>query len=628
VLAKKLSHLAGLNHKDLLGLPAKENRAYNPSIRDNKADVRYRAKAHNKTTATNQKTKMNISATEGDNSPGAFPHHSGEVMERMQGTSSYVGHGEGMHDLKQASVLSKASGELEKVGGDYLKPTIELELKKPGAEVDKPSVDKPSVDKPSVDKPSVDKPSVDKPSVDKPSVSVDDSSKMAEVVKPGSEGKPIVKKKRARKKWKKPKDKPNRPLSAYNLFFQAERAVMLGDETPSADSDKKKRIHRKTHGKVGFADMARLIGSKWKSLPDEQRKGFMDEAAKEKKRYALELNIWKELQKTKALDNRQSEGQEKMQREADSASAVPQGDSSNPDSRRLQMMTEGVNRRNLSMFQQRSHQDLPTIDYLRALQDRQAERALMGRTSLDPNLFEYPNAAEASANAILQQFQSMQQQAPHQSQQLFDASARLPRYPNNMAAAADFSQMAPSQLPRYPNNMAAAADYSQMGPSQMAQSQLPRYPNNMAAAGDFSQMGSSQLPRYPNNMAAAGDFSQMAPSQLPRYPNNMAAAGDFSQMAPSQLPRYPNNMAAAGDFSQMGQSQMPVPFDLAASREIDRLQQMRLQAAMDLSQGATSQPPGVQFGAPSGDLDRIQLSQYPGGGAGMAAAMRRFRYSM
>ena len=97
------------------------------------------------------------------------------------------------------------------------------------------------------------------------------------------------KKKRRKKKWKKPKDKPNRPLSAYNLFFQSERAIMLGDDAPSLEAELiKKRVHCKTHGKIGFAEMARAIGNKWKNLDPESKKVYEMQAQKEKQRYAIE----------------------------------------------------------------------------------------------------------------------------------------------------------------------------------------------------------------------------------------------------------------------------------------------------------------------------------------------------
>lgn len=109
------------------------------------------------------------------------------------------------------------------------------------------------------------------------------------------------KKTRRKKKWKKPKDKPNRPLSAYNLFFAQERSEMLGDDAPTAEQEAlKKRIHCKTHGKIPFAVMARTIGAKWKMLEAETKKPFEEKAAKLKEKYLVELNVWKDAQKEKA----------------------------------------------------------------------------------------------------------------------------------------------------------------------------------------------------------------------------------------------------------------------------------------------------------------------------------------
>ena len=100
--------------------------------------------------------------------------------------------------------------------------------------------------------------------------------------------------------------KPKRPLSAYNIFqHEREKIVSNAPDTPvTLESLKidpkrkvKKRRHRKSHGKIGFADLARTIAEKWKTLDAESRAVFEACAAKEKERYADEIKNWKAFKK-------------------------------------------------------------------------------------------------------------------------------------------------------------------------------------------------------------------------------------------------------------------------------------------------------------------------------------------
>ena len=128
---------------------------------------------------------------------------------------------------------------------------------------------------------------------------------------------PPAKKKRTHKK--KPADMPRRPLSAYNLFFSEERERILKEierkekkeegkeveddeeenkknqERPKAllrpliPSQKKRRPHRKTHGKISFQQLARMVGERWKNLPDDDRKYYQGLAQEDMKRQKIAM---------------------------------------------------------------------------------------------------------------------------------------------------------------------------------------------------------------------------------------------------------------------------------------------------------------------------------------------------
>ena len=97
-----------------------------------------------------------------------------------------------------------------------------------------------------------------------------------------------IKAKRRRAKKAQSRPGPKLPLSAYNYFFKSEREVLL-ESLPVRSEGKPRR----SHGKIGFADMARVIGARWKSLTPEEKLKFDSIAAEDKARYKREMKAYK-----------------------------------------------------------------------------------------------------------------------------------------------------------------------------------------------------------------------------------------------------------------------------------------------------------------------------------------------
>lgn len=129
------------------------------------------------------------------------------------------------------------------------------------------------------------------------------------------EQKPAPVKKPANEKkwrWKKPKDRPKRPLSAYNIFFRNERQSMMDIKLQCCAEPTDKNL--------GFAGLAKHVSTKWKTLDQPTKSTFEKLAAVEKQKYFVSLDQWK-----KEKDNKDTSVVAEKNKSMDASSKSPKG---------------------------------------------------------------------------------------------------------------------------------------------------------------------------------------------------------------------------------------------------------------------------------------------------------------
>ena len=87
-----------------------------------------------------------------------------------------------------------------------------------------------------------------------------------------------------------PLEKPKRPLSAYNFFFHAERIKLLDELPPPPPGMKPK----KSHGKLNFDNMAKIIGFRWRNIDALTKTHFDRLALDDKVRYERAMKVYRE----------------------------------------------------------------------------------------------------------------------------------------------------------------------------------------------------------------------------------------------------------------------------------------------------------------------------------------------
>jgi gas vesicle protein len=100
-------------------------------------------------------------------------------------------------------------------------------------------------------------------------------------------------------------------MSAYNLYFQEERARLLGNECTLVmrRSKKKGKQQAVPHGVISFQDLSKHVGKTWRELPKDKRKRYTGMYEDTKKQYKEEMEAYDE-----AVQNALNRAQRKRER--------------------------------------------------------------------------------------------------------------------------------------------------------------------------------------------------------------------------------------------------------------------------------------------------------------------------
>lgn len=111
---------------------------------------------------------------------------------------------------------------------------------------------------------------------------------------------------------KKPKDKPKRPLSAYNYFFKEEREkilkILTAEDPLKVEQDPEAQDYlseaqigslRKEGNKVSFEQMGKIIGARWKNIDPDRLAKFSELASEDTERYKKEMQSYNGRQEAK-----------------------------------------------------------------------------------------------------------------------------------------------------------------------------------------------------------------------------------------------------------------------------------------------------------------------------------------